>query len=89
MKSFQKYQYYAAFFCLAITLILWLAEAWLLPKKSHSDELAESSYLFENIAHYIHYFTGYKIVFPAIGLLIILILAYFLRPLLTKNEERP
>ncbi len=87
MKSFQKYQFHAAFFCLAIALILWLMEVLFIASSKSSHK--ESQYAFEELAYFIHYLTGYKIIFPAIGLITAAGLAYILRNLLTKKEERP
>ncbi len=87
MPSFQKFQFRAAFFCLIIAIGLWIFEAVFL--SAPKGKYAENPYAFGDLAHFIHYFTGYKVVFPAIGLFIVLMLAYILRPLLTKNEERP
>ncbi len=87
MKSFQKYQFTVAFFCLTVAFILWLVEAFFLSPTPYKHE--ESPYAFCNLASFIHNFVGYKILFPAIGIFIIAIFAYILRPLLTKEEERP
>ncbi len=87
MKSFKQYQFRAALFCLVIALALWAYEGLFLT--SPKGKYAESPYAFGDFAHFMHYLTGYKIIFPALGLMMILILAYILRPLLTKNQERP
>ncbi|MFV0431173.1 MAG: hypothetical protein ACK5MJ_03225 [Alphaproteobacteria bacterium] len=76
---------------LAISVLLVIYE--LITKKpkadySHASE-ATSSYPFEELAHFIHNMMGYKLIFPALGLIAVAIISYLLAPILTKKEERP
>lgn len=43
----------------------------------------------EIIHHFIYSITGYKFIFPLLGLILIAFFAYMLHPLITKEEERP
>ncbi|MFV0320788.1 MAG: hypothetical protein ACK5LE_00190 [Alphaproteobacteria bacterium] len=77
-------------FFLSLSVLLVIYELIALSAKSgHATAETHLDYPFEGVAEFIHSVVGYKLIFPAIGLIIIALISYIVAPYLTKKEERP
>lgn len=76
------------FLSLSVILVVYELVA-LTTKSSHGATEEILNYPFQGMASFIHHVVGYKLIFPAFGLIIVALISYILAPYLTKKEERP
>lgn len=77
-------------FFLSLSLLLVIYElVGLSAKSGHEAAETHLDYPFQGVAELIHSVVGYKLIFPAMGLIIIALISAILAPYLTKKEERP
>ncbi len=86
----KKTYLFSGLFFLGLSLLLVIYELMGTKSKTgHYEPETHLDYPFQGVATLMHHITGYKMIFPALGLICIALISYIVAPYLTKKEERP